>query len=88
MITEQFSCEANDFKKKNSKLFFRVAKFVPIFQVVVNSSKQDEEHTKRQAMFVNYELQHDPSLSKMAPPVHEDKFLNYQRHLQLSAIEF
>lgn len=89
VITEQFSCEANDFKKKkNSKLFSRVAKFVPILQAVVNSSKQDEEQTRRQAMFLNYELQHEPSLSKMAVPVHEDKFLDYQRQLQLSAIEF
>ena len=89
VITEQFSCEANDFKKKkNSKLFSRVAKFVPILQAVVNSSKQDEEQTRRQAMFLNYELQYEPSLSKTAVPVHEDKFLDYQRQLQLSAIEF
>lgn len=88
VITEQFSCEANDFKKKkNSKLFSRVAKFVPILQAVVNSSKQDEQ-TRRQVMFLNYELQHEPSLSKTAVPVHEDKFLDYQRQLQLSAIEF
>lgn len=77
VITEQFSCEVNDFKeKKNSKLFFRAAKFVPILQAVVNSSKQDEEQMTRQAVFLNYELQHDPSLSKTAVPVREDKLLN------------